>query len=364
MEPYYRSWHDRQAVRLEGPDLTVAWRCEITSSAEDISPDSILQFNHIQFHVASQSHPGEYYAIDLHQPACDCTDFPRIQFCKHIAAIYTHFPHLSPEGINSSVLTKDITSSFQPERAPSQEDTLQNLTQDIAALSYTLTSKSSSSAILEATHSAKYMLMAAMAGLNTLPEKDIIVPNQKSWMETAKRMGVKHRAPKRKCLPKERGMTVQSIGVAKGKCHLVHSDLYAGGERSGKRAKPDATSTAANACARACAVPPSATAPSPSVLPTETFVPPSTTAPTPSMHPETQGPPSALALAFALPSQSTCAFASQFAPSQSVPVPPFVLPSQSAPMLPSQSVPALPSQSAPALPSFVPTTRMCVDTPL
>ena len=25
---------------------------------------------------------------------CDCQDFPRIQFCKHIAAIHLHFPHL------------------------------------------------------------------------------------------------------------------------------------------------------------------------------------------------------------------------------------------------------------------------------
>jgi len=339
MEPYYRSRHDRQAVGLEGLDLAAARRREITSSAEDISPDSILQFDHIQFHVASQSRPGEYYAIDLHQPACDCADFPRIRFCKHIAAIYTHFPHLSPEGINSSVLTEDITSSFQPERTPSQEDTLQNLTQDIAALSHTLASKSSSSAILEAARSAKYTLTAAIAGSNALPEKDVIAPNQKSWTETAKRMGVKRRAPKRKCLPEERGMTAQSIGVAKGKRRLVHSDPYAGGERSGKRAKPDATSAAANARARACAVPPSATAPSPSALPTETFAPPSATAPTPSTHPETRGPPSALALAL-LPSQSARAFASQFAPSQSVPAPAF------------------------ALPSFVPTTRMCVNVPL
>jgi hypothetical protein len=144
--------------------------------------------------------------------------------------IYMHFPHLSSEGINSSVLTEDITSSFQPEHAPSQEDTLKNLTQDIAALSHTLTSKSKSLAIIKATHLAKYTLMVAITGSNTLPEKDIIMPNQKSWMEMAKQMGVKHHAPKRKCLPEEHRMTVQSISVAKGKCHLVHSDPYTGGK--------------------------------------------------------------------------------------------------------------------------------------
>src|SRR6266851_2953500 len=209
-----------------------------------------------------------YYTIDLHQPTCDCADFPRVQFCKHIAAIYAHFPHLSPEGISESIITEDITPSCQPECTSSQEDSLQTLTHDIAALSHTLASKSSSSAVLEAARSAKYTLTVAIAsiqGSNALPEKDIVAPNQKSWTETAKWMGVKRGAPKRKCLPEERGITAQSIGAAKGKRHRVHSDPYAGGKRSGKRAKPDVTSAAANARACTCAVPPSMTVPTPSV---------------------------------------------------------------------------------------------------
>src|SRR6266851_461053 len=279
----------------------VAWRSQILSSIKDITPDLILQFNHVQFHVTSQSHPGEYYTIDLQQPACDCADFPRIQFCKHIAAIYAHFPHLSPEGINTPVLTEDITPLSQPECASTQENNLQSLTQDIAALSQTLVSKSSSSAILEAARSAKYTLTVAISsieGSNALPEKDFIVPNQKSWIETAKRMGVKCGTPKRKCppAPKERRVTARSIGVAKGKRCQVHSDPYAGGKQSGKRAKPDATSAIANVRAHVCAAPPSATAPTPS-MPTEMLVPPSATMP--STHPETQ-----VALALTFPPQS------------------------------------------------------------
>jgi hypothetical protein len=73
-------------------------------------------------------------------------------------------------------------------------------------------------------------------------------------METAVRMGIK-KAPKRKRLPEERGLTERSIGVAKGKCHCIHNDPYAGGERSGKHAKPDALSTVANAHACTCAPP-------------------------------------------------------------------------------------------------------------
>ena len=74
-------------------------------------------------------------------------------------------------------------------------------------------------------------------------------------------MGVKW-APKRKQqhLPEERGLTEQSIGVAKGKRRRVHEDPYAGGEQSGKRAKPDALSTAANvlACTSASTAVPAA----------------------------------------------------------------------------------------------------------
>jgi len=198
MEPNSRILHDRQAVGLEGPDLSAARRSQILTSAKHISRDSILQFDHIQFHVASQSRPGEYYTIDLNQSTCDCADFPRVKFCKHIAAIYVHFPHLSPEGDSASLLTDNITPA-QPECASRQEDNLQSLTQEIAALSHSLASKSSSSAILEAARSAKYTLTAAIAsieGSSALPEKDFIAPNQKSWTETAERMGIKRRAPK------------------------------------------------------------------------------------------------------------------------------------------------------------------------
>jgi hypothetical protein len=80
-------------------------------------------------------------------------------------------------------------------------------------------------------------------------------------------MGVK-RVPKRR-LPKERGLTERSIGAAKGKRKCLYTDPYAGGERSGTRAKPDALSAAANARARTAAHPvphaPNAL-PAPSVL--------------------------------------------------------------------------------------------------
>jgi hypothetical protein len=288
LDPYYLNRHERQTIGFEGLDLAAARRKEIEASARDISPDSVLNFDSAHFHVASQSRPGEFHVIDLIESTCDCADFPRIRFCKHIAAIYVHFPHLCPERNIPSTTPENAAVTFQSQPSTSHSNTLQVLMQDITLLSQTLASETidqsaDSSAIIEAARSAKYSLTALVASLQNiraLPEKDIIAPNQTSWPETAERMGVK-RSSKRKCPPEECGLTARSIGVAKAK-HRIHTDPYTGGERSGKRAKPDAMSAAANRRARA-----------PSPL--------SSTAPPSNALAVALTPPSASALAYGFP---------------------------------------------------------------
>src|SRR6266850_863269 len=96
-------YHESKPVNLLSSFISNVWplsmqpygQCTFNiMSTRNISQDSILQFNHTQFHVASQSHPGTLYSIDLNLTTCNCQDFPRIQFYKHIAAIHLHFPHL------------------------------------------------------------------------------------------------------------------------------------------------------------------------------------------------------------------------------------------------------------------------------
>jgi hypothetical protein len=94
MNQYYLNWHERQIVRFEGLDLASNWWWDITMSARNISLNSVLQFNSTQFHVASQPCLGTFHSIDLSLMMCDCQDFPRIWFCKHIVAIHLHFPYL------------------------------------------------------------------------------------------------------------------------------------------------------------------------------------------------------------------------------------------------------------------------------
>jgi hypothetical protein len=273
MEPYYQNRYVRQTVGLQGPDLARKWWREILESTRNISADSIQQFNLTQFHVASQSHLGMYHVINLHWAICDCKDFPRIQFCKHIAAIYVHFPYLSIED-----------SSQEPTQPPDPalcisdpQESLHSLIQDITDLSHQLILDQIdqlvlSLAVLKAVQLAKYSLIVAIAltqGTSALPHKEVIRPNQKSWMKTTECMGVK-KAPKWKRLPKEQGLTEWSIGVAKGKHNCIHIDPYARGEQSGTCAKSDVLSVMVNA--HACvSAPPSA---GPSSQPLTALTPP------------------------------------------------------------------------------------------
>ena len=262
MVTHYEDRQARQSVGLEGPDLLGKRRREILANVENITRDSIQDFgDSFQFHIASLSRPGEYHVVDLHRPSCDCEDFPRILFCRHIAGVYIHFPHLNPEGKRSTLTyaPERVQQTAPPQRVPGGGESLQTLSRDLFTLSQKINSKNAvKPGVIEAVRSAKYSLTAAaalMEGDDALPEKDIIAPNQRSWPETAERMGAK-KIPRRRCLPIERGLTERSIGVVKGKRKRLHNDPYAGGERSGKRAKSDANSQAANASARVPAPPP------------------------------------------------------------------------------------------------------------
>src|SRR6267142_1730704 len=207
MNQYYLNWHERQIVGFEGLDLAGGWRREIIASARTISWDSVLQFNRTHFHVASQSRPGALYSIDLNLTTCNCQDFPRIRFCKHIAAIHLHFPHLcfeqsdpimpleyslvpdqqkgDPDSDSDSDSASKSGSASAPEAALPEE--ILTLTCKIISLSQNLATKkidqSHYPAVIEAIWSTKYSLVVADAsaeGTSALPDKEFIVPNQNS----------------------------------------------------------------------------------------------------------------------------------------------------------------------------------------
>ena len=310
MVPYYQNRHARQIVGLEGPDLAGQRHRQLMTGARGTARDSIQQFDSTQFHVASESRPGAYYEINLDQSTCNCPDFPRSRFCKHLAAINVHFPHLCKQESSPLQDTEFAGLLDLPERVhtpevrrtSSPQESLQKLMQDIKQLSHQLDDKisdltdESAPAVMEAVRSVKYSLTAAIAstqGSRALPNKEDVPPNQHSWMETAERMGTK-RAPKRR-RPNEHGLTARCIGIPKGKRKRLYTDPYAGGEQSGTRAKPDALSAEANARARAGTRPPPPVPPPQSAAPPHRIPPlPRCVSPCPHrMHP---GPTRALPL--------------------------------------------------------------------
>jgi hypothetical protein len=127
--------------------------------------------------------------------------------------IQIHLPHLFPEP-TCPTMTPEVTQAPQLQRASRADESLATLTQNITILSQQLISEqpdqsSLPPAVLNAVRLAKYSLKMAIGstqGSSLLPHKDNIVPNQKTWTETAKRMGVKW-APRCQRLPEERGLT-------------------------------------------------------------------------------------------------------------------------------------------------------------
>jgi hypothetical protein len=204
MVPHYKARHERQEVGIEGLDLMEWQRQEILISARAISSDSIQQFDDTQFHITSGSRPGNYHAVDLDRTTCECQDFPRIQFCKHIATVDVHFPHLCADLHTQNKVSQSLHASRNPQDISTQQHA-ENLTKDITGLSKIWATLqcaplNASLATVEILRSTKYSFKVAIAsvqGSSALPDKLPLAPNQNSWTEMAERMGAK-RAPKRK----------------------------------------------------------------------------------------------------------------------------------------------------------------------
>jgi hypothetical protein len=214
VDPYYQFQHERQEAGLDGLNLEKSRQRDIEEMAKTITQDSIESFYDSQFHVASQTKLGRFYSINLAPPKCNCPDFPHIRFCKHIGAVYFHFPHLRPVHVPAPSPAGVLN---EPQRAPNpatSANKFHSLVQDVNTLSNQLISEWAdqsvpSPAAVEAIRCAKASLMAAVVsvqGSSPLPQRELIAPNQHSWTETAERMGAQ-KAMKHRRLPEEVRLT-------------------------------------------------------------------------------------------------------------------------------------------------------------
>ena len=99
-------------------------------------------------------------------------------------------------------------------------------------------------AIVQNTHSSD----------SPLPDKDAIPPNQRTWTETAERMGAKRRQRRPRPMttsPPEPSATERIADLNRKKARLKITDPYSGGLRSGRDALVDAQTAVLNTEARA-----------------------------------------------------------------------------------------------------------------
>jgi hypothetical protein len=263
MLPTYQDRHKRQMLGMQGPNLAEKRRKEILARAPETPLERIKEIDRSRFEVQSTSSEN-VYEVNLLTYTCTCSNFPRIQLCKHVAAT-VHFFGGGVVGPWAPV--NESTSEREPDvpKSPAQQD---------GSVGNTKTHASVISAANDIVRTAQEILVMAPVDPETakslqmarsqlnavllsvkdngsrLPEKEQIAPNQLSWPPTAARMGVK-RGEKRRRGKVDSALTAEHIGVPKRK--RTNDDPYGAGEQSGKRAKPDAVSTAANARARAAA---------------------------------------------------------------------------------------------------------------
>ncbi|KAF8056883.1 hypothetical protein FPV67DRAFT_1364408, partial [Lyophyllum atratum] len=232
--PYFIQRHRRQQFGFEGPDLEVQRRIEIENRAQSIARSHISHDKDQEIYlVQSQTKPGVSYRIDLDAYDCTCLSFPLIYFCKHICAVQTHYPEMF-KAVPTSGLTINCADSFdrdpdltsesaEPEncsRAPSKSP-VGDLIDALTLLTIRL-QKCPLSEVPQPLLDLQDLVNCAnqhldSSDLATLPPKKKIAPNQNSWTETAAVMNVAVKSKRKR-----------------------NTDPYAGGEQSGKRAKPDA----------------------------------------------------------------------------------------------------------------------------
>jgi hypothetical protein len=217
--PYFAAKHRRQELGFEGLDLELTRWKDLEKAAQEIAKSDIEESKDGSYRVRSLTDRERWYNVDVSAPHCECLSFPHLSFCKHIAAIQHHFP---------------VSCSLVPFPSPSQPNP-----EPLLAIDVNVPSQNKDPDVPDVARIARKLLdfvefadpgqLASLtpsllhleAGLNhatiSLPKQVRVAPNQRSWPETAAVMGVK---PKKK--------------------RKTHADPYAGGQRSGKKAKPDA----------------------------------------------------------------------------------------------------------------------------
>jgi hypothetical protein len=178
------------------------------------------------YRVRSQSNAEIWFIVDLVACHCNCPGFPLISFCKHVAAIQKHFPETlslvpfdenphstRPEATKAVATTPVRNCNVQPENHHHFSRIGQKIL-NVASQAHGSQFSHLTPVLLDLEAELDQSRQSQSA---LLPKALNVPPNQHSWPETAAVMAAKPKTKRR-----------------------TNTDAYGGGERSGKKAKPDA----------------------------------------------------------------------------------------------------------------------------
>ena len=202
---------NRQHHEFDGVDLATKQRQQILARAPEMSTDTIRSLGSGRFYVRSAADSAKMYLVDLSKDrsvntsksyliehgkdSCDCPDWPRVRLCKHIAAT-AHFFAGTPD-------TRPALDSV-PERSQnallavsSVSNTAVPILENLISVSKELLSNGPPS--LPGTVRSLWLVeshltavaQSSRASQSPLPDRETLLPIQRTWTETAEQMGAK-----------------------------------------------------------------------------------------------------------------------------------------------------------------------------
>ncbi|KAJ7154347.1 hypothetical protein C8R43DRAFT_885158 [Mycena crocata] len=236
--PHFIARHHRQSLGFEGPDLALKHRKAVIKRASTIPREAIqLDPETRKYIIRSLSDPDIFYEVDLDAYDCTCLSFPLIRFCKHVCAVQHHFPEAeakipvtalivpAPDEFEDSDFDEPQARSV-PELTQAQKDreNIDHLAHRLESLVLSCLNPPSvmteqlRQSVLDATEVLD-ILDSHLTPVVILPrQKARIAPNQHSWPETREVMNAPVKSKRR-----------------------AENGPYGGNEKSGKKAKTDAT---------------------------------------------------------------------------------------------------------------------------
>ncbi|KAJ7150787.1 hypothetical protein C8R46DRAFT_963375, partial [Mycena filopes] len=228
--PHYIAGHRAQEFGFQGPNLEVRARLKIKAKGELILPEDIqeVEAGNI-FEVRSQTDRSRSYTVNIEANTCSpCPSFPTISYCKHICAVHNNFPGVVEHQSHSAApAATPRPSNLNPPASPTSQQSHDHLLLGYIVHKLQHLQRANvvpSAALTDSLRTLDSSLNAVVGDQLLLPPKKNVAPNLHSWTETAAAMGV--------------GKVIGA--TKKGAKKRTHTDAHAGGQGSGKQAKPDA----------------------------------------------------------------------------------------------------------------------------